>query len=237
MKIMIYKMKLITLLLAAGSLVLPSAASEEFPQLTPTSRFDSVGMAYARDGKMRIEIRKVHLEAAKTGGSRHLSLLVLFEPTSRAFSWRLQATDESAAMPPQGASQISDEQAVFVKDGEIVDFWALMFRLYIRDCHGHASSMDDAEAKSLASASQSIASGEDLVGNGQDMRVVSFAAISNEFLFPPMSETPSVLAPRVVDVGWNADEQRWIVTLEARWRAVLTLDSDYKLMSIKKIDY
>jgi hypothetical protein len=208
-------------------------AAGSTPHLTASSRFDSEDTAYTPDGTVKIELREVQTVATGTEEPEHLSVFVLFEPTSKAFTWRLQASDET------GRSKISrfkNEHAAFLKDGEIVEYWTLMFRIYIRDYRGHASSMDDAETKALEAASRSIASKENLLGNGRDMRVVALTGIDSDFLCPPMSEAPSVVAPNVTDVRWDGDKQHWIVTLQARWIEEITLDADYNLVSMKKVE-
>lgn len=95
--------------------------------------------------------------------------------------------------------------------------------------------MDDAETKALREASQSIESGEDLLGNDRDFRVVSSPAIDNDFLYPPMNTAPSILGPKVTGVRWDSDKQYWILTLQARWKAEITLDVDYNLVSMKRV--
>jgi hypothetical protein len=235
-KIMAYGMKLIALLSAAGALLLPPAAAWGATQLTATSRFDSAGTAFAREGKVKIEIREVHAESKGTGGPRYLAVFVLFEPTSGAFSWQAYDTEKDATASSLNISQFNDENAAFVKDGAIVDFWAIGFSMYIRDYHGRASSMDDAETKALRAESQSIESREYLLGNGRDLLVVSLAAINDDFLFAPMRPVPSIEDPRVTDVLWDVDKQQWIVTLQGRWKAEITLDADYKLVSMKKVE-
>lgn len=136
---MVYGRKLIALLSAGGALLLPTVAAGRALQLTTTSQFDSVGTAYTNEGKVKIEIREVHTEATGTEVPRHLTMFVLFEPTSGAFSWRAHDTQKAAAATSRSISPFNDENAAFLKDGELVDFWALMFNLYIRDCHGRAS--------------------------------------------------------------------------------------------------
>ena len=225
-------MKLIVLLTVASALLLPKVAAGSIPHLTASSRFDSEDVAHTSDGTMKIELREVQTESTGTEGPKRLSVFVLFDPTSTAFTWRLLLTDETGR---SRIPQFKNENVVFLKDGEIVDFWALMFRIYIRDCHGHASSMDDAEAKALEAASRSIASKENLLGNGEDTRVVALTGIDSDFLYPPMSEAPSVVTPKITDVRWDEDKQHWIVTLQARWKAEVTLDADYKLLSAKRV--
>ena len=229
---MAYGMKLIILLSVASALLIPNAAAGSTPQLTVSSRFDSEDIAYTPDGKVKIELREVQPEAKGTEEPRHLSVFVLFDPINKAFTWRLQVSDET------GRSKISrfkNENAALLKNGEIVEFWSLLFRIYIRDYHGHASSMDDAESKALEAASLSIASKENLLGNGKDMRVIALSGIGSDFLYPPMSEAPSVVAPKVSNVRWDEDKQYWTFTLEGRWKAEVTLDVDYNLVSIKNI--
>ena len=229
---MAYGMKWIILLSVASALLLPKAAAGSTPQLTVSSRFDSEDVAYTPAGKVKIALREVQTEATGTQEPKHLSVFVLFDPTSKAFTWRIQVSNETGKSK---VSQFKNEHAAFLKNGEIIEFWALLFRIYIRDYHGHASSMDDAESKALEAASLSIASKENLLGNGKDMRVVALTGINSDFLYPPMSEAPSIIAPKVTNVRWDEDKKYWAVTLEGRWKAEVTLDVDYNLASINDI--
>ncbi len=200
--------------------------------LVATSRIDSVGSAYTPDGKVKIEIREVHTEAGEAKKPRHLSVLVLFEPESGAFSWRV--TDTDATNTSWSTLQFKEDQAAFLKDGEIVDFRDLWYRLFVRTYRGRASSIDDAEAKALKAAGESI----DPLGpldKSQDVHEISLRALGPDFMSPPMSAVPSNLTAKVTDVQWDCDKQHWIVTLEARWKAEVTLDADYKLVSIKHV--
>jgi hypothetical protein len=183
-----------------------------------------------------MDLREVRAEATGTEGPKQYSVFVLFEPTSGAFSWRFQAFNEAAHTPSSGVQGFNDDHAEFFKDGEIVDFWALMFRMYIRDYHGRASSMDDAETKALVAARHAIDDRDNLLGNGRDLIVVSIAEISNDFLYPPMSATASVTAPKVTSVRWDQGMHRWNLTLQGRWAAAITLDEKFKLLSIKRLD-
>lgn len=223
--------KLITLLAVCISPV-TIMAEGGIHQLAATSRFDSVGTAYTPDGKVKIDIREVHTEVAGAKGPRHLSVLVLFEPESGAFSWRV--TDTDVTKTSWNTLQFNDEQAAFLKDGEIVNFRALWYRLFIRAYRGRASSMDDAEAKSLKAASGAI----DPLGSvnkGQDVQEVSLAVLGPDFMTPPVSVVPSTLTTKITDVRWDGDKQQWIVTLQARWTEDVTLDADYNLVSMKKV--
>ena len=230
---MAYGTKLIVLLSVASALLSPLIAAASAPQLTPHSRFDDEYIAYTRDGTVKLKLREVQTEANGKVESKHLSVFVLFDPTSRAFTWRLQVYEEA------GRSTIAQFKngngAAILKDGQIVVFWAVMFRIYIRDCHGHASSIDDAEAKALEAASQFIASGG-LLGNGEDFRAVLLKGIDYGFLYPPMSMAPSVSIPQISDLRWDEDKQHWILTLKARWIEEVTLDGDYNLVSMKKVE-
>jgi len=205
---MAYGMKWAVLLSAARILLLPTEAVGGIPQLTAISRVDSVGSAYTPNGKVKIRIREIRTAPEGPNGSRSLSVLVLFEPDSGAFSWRVTEADTD---PSWRIKEFNNAQAAFVRDNEIVDFRALWYRLFVRVNSARASCIDDAEGKALKAASESIEASGNLEKD-QDVRVVSFAYLSSDFMNPPTSVAPSDLAPKVNNVQW--DGKHWIVTLQ-----------------------
>ncbi len=208
----------------------PETKARSLTQLNATARADSDSFAYTPNGRVKIKLREIRMEPAGPNGSRPLSLLVLFEPDSGAFSWRVtQAADTDRSWR---IKEFNKEQAAFVKDDEIVDFRALWYSLYVRVYRGRASSMEDAERKALKAASESLKATENL-DKAQDVHVVSLADLSPDFLNPPMSVVPSDVAPKVTNVQW--DGQHWIVTLQALSTVEVTLDSNYALVSMDEV--
>jgi hypothetical protein len=234
---MVYGIKWIALLSIAGALLLPTAAAGAIPQLTARSRVDSVGTAFTSSGNVKIELREVRTEAMGLKKPRPLSVLVIFEPESGVFSWRV--TDADLTNPSWRIAQFKDGQAAFFKDGEIIDFRSIWSPpvIYIHAYRSHASNMDDAETQALKAASAS--SIEPTKGNleeGQGARVVSLVGLNSDFIYPPGNAFPAVLAPKVTNVRWDGDGQHWIVTLQARWTAEITLDVDYNVVSMEKVE-
>ena len=94
---MAYEIKWIALLSVVGAFLLPTAAVGAMPQLTAKSQVDRFGTAYTPNGNVKIELREVRTEAMGLTEPRPLSLLVIFEPESGAFSWRV--TDDNFNRP------------------------------------------------------------------------------------------------------------------------------------------
>ncbi|MGD0888910.1 MAG: hypothetical protein ABR889_06660 [Acidobacteriaceae bacterium] len=234
---MAYEIKWIALLSVVGAFLLPTAAVGAIPQLTAKSQVDSVGTAYTPNGNVKIELREVRTEAMGLTEPRPLSVLVIFEPESGAFSWRV--TDADLATPSLRIAELKDEQAVFLKDGEIIDFRSVWSPpvIYVRAYRGHASNMDDAEAQALNAASaSSLDPREGNLEAGQGARVVSLVGIGSDFFYSPDNSFPEVPIPKVTAVRWDGGAQHWIVTLQARWKAEITLDAYYSLVSMKKVE-
>lgn len=106
-------------------------------------------------------------------------------PSSRAFSWRVFDADPN---PSWQLIQFRNSQVVFLKDSQLVDLMALgsPTRLIIHESHGHASKMDDAQAKAFRAASEAI----DPLGtldNVPDSYTVSLISLGHDFVSPPMS--------------------------------------------------
>ena len=226
-----YELRLAALLLIFAGLLPAPAPLGQVPQLAAKSRADSTGTALSPNGKVSIDLREVQTETSRADGQVLLSVLVIFEPKSGSFSWRATPAGDA---PSWRISQFNDGQAAFLRDGEVVDFRALGGppRLFIHAYRGHASNMEQAEAKALEAASGSISPRGDL-DNGQNVHVVSLLGLGFDFINPPTSESTNI-TPKVTDVRW--DGTRWLVTLKARWTAQITLDARYNLLSMKRVE-
>jgi len=201
------------------------------PQLTVRSRFNSAGSALTPQGKVRLELREVRTDAILSDGPAILSVLVLFEPKSGAFSWRLDLADVTASWR---TLQFTDGQVAFLKDGEIIHFMAMDGppRLFVLAFRGHASSMDDAEVQALRAAHEATKH-RGWLDPGPNTRVISLLNLDRDFTIPPMSVASSI-APKVIDVQW--DGSHWTVILKARWTEAITLDANYNLVSMRKVE-
>jgi len=223
------KTRKIVLLIALGVMRLSAVAAEH--HLTAISRSDDIGSAHTQRGKVKLLLREIRTESVGAVGSRPLSLLVLFEPKSGSFSWRATDADSS---PSSRAQQFNDAQAAFVTEGQLVDVRALAGppRLFIRTYRSHAAIMDDAEAKALTAASEAI----DPQGNlekSQGVRVISLASLGRDFTNSQMNVV-SGADPKVTEARW--DGEHWIVTLQAIWKATITLDPNFNLVSMQKAE-
>jgi len=182
---------------------------------------------------VKLELREVRTDVVLPDGPAKLSVLVLFEPNSGAFLWRLDLADVSASLR---ALQFADGQAAFLKDGEIIHFRAMDGppRLFVLEFRGHASSMDDAEAQALKAAGESTKH-RGWLDPGPNTRVISLLNLDRDFTVPPLSVATSIM-PKVTDVRWDADAHHWVVTLKARWTAEVILDANYNVVSMRKIE-
>ena len=151
------RIRISTVLLALGILPLSMMAAGGIPQLTETSHFDDVGNAYSEEGTVKLELREVRTEEiVENAKPVPLRILVLFEPHSGAFSWRVFGDDLLGADAPSQSLVFKNYRAVLLKDNRLVEFIVALAptRLFINEYSGHASSMDDAEAQALRSASE-----------------------------------------------------------------------------------
>jgi hypothetical protein len=90
--------------------------------------------------------------------------------------------------------------------------------------------MNDAVTKALKAASESI----DPLGDLEKvpgMHVISLLTVGRDFT----SVLPSNLDidPKVANVQW--DGSHWTVSLSARWTEEIILDSDFKVVSMRKV--
>jgi hypothetical protein len=225
-------------LFGALSILLPPLSAEDAnSHVVVKSRFNNVWTADSTSGKVNIGLREIRVEVAGPYGRPVPErIVVLFEPESRVFSWFVVGEDSRAADTSRQTRALEKERVVFFRDGSLVIFMGgISPKLYVRDFRDNAISMDDAEAKAL------IASTE--FHNPPDMQdeeklwhtVMLKKALGLDFVLPPGSEGGELL-PKVTGVQWDGDKQHWIVTLQARWKAEITLDADYKLVSMKRVE-
>jgi hypothetical protein len=224
---------IITVLLTLGTAAVTMTTKAQARQLEEKSHIDTFVNAYSPSGKVRVDLREVRTEIMGAKGPIALSVLVMRDPSSGAYSWRAHTADPTD--PSWRSQQLNDDQAVFLKDGEFTDFMSLSIplRLFIHQYHGHATDMNDAVTKALKAASESI----DPLGDLEKvpgMHVISLLALGRDFT----SAFPSNLDidPKVVNAQWDGDKQQWIVTLRARWAEEITLDADYNLVSMRKVE-
>jgi hypothetical protein len=92
--------------------------------------------------------------------------------------------------------------------------------------------MDDAEAQALTAASEATKH-RGWLDPGPNTRVISLLNLGRDFTIPPLSVATSI-TPKVTNVQW--DGSHWIVTLQARWTAEITLDANYNVVSMRKVE-
>ncbi len=206
------------------------------PQLTVLSRSDGEDVAYTTDGTVKVNLRRVHVKETNAR-PEFKDLWVLFDPTTRAYTWEYTNSREVLSDPSNNFVWFKKQHKAFLRNGTLVDFWMKLFEVCIYDNNGFASNLDDAETRSLSAVSRSIEAGDFLFGNNGDMRVVQLKSlnyIGNDFLSPPMSSIPTVL-PDILKVQWDEDKKHWILKIKGRWNAEAILDEDYKLVSTRRL--
>jgi hypothetical protein len=160
----------------------------------------------------------------------------LFEPESGAFTWYVVGEDSIVTNTSRQARAIENECVVFLKDGSLVLFMGggVLPKLYVRDFRGNAINMDDAEGKALMEAAQfhrpPSKKDEDLIWHS-----IVLTALGRDFVSPPDSVAGGP-SPKVTGVKWDENKQHWKITLQARWIEEISLDADYDLVSMKKVE-
>ena len=218
-----------------GILLQPLSAASSDPHLVATARFDDHWTAYSTGGKVKIDLREVQVEATGPYGKPvPYRIVVIFEPLSGTFSWRIFSEDSPRTMMSRQTLAYKKERAVFLKENHLISFMAEMapLNLNIQDVSGHASNMDDAEAKALTAAAK-LSHPTGILDFAQQLHIVPLTGLSVDFVHSPGN---AIFGPQptVTDVQW--DGKYWTVTLEARWKEAITLDSDYTLISMRKVE-
>ena len=219
-------------LLALGMVAFTMRGAGQVRSLSEHLHSNNSGHAFTPGGRINVDLREVQTEIEGAKGPMALSVLVIFDPKSGAYSWR--AHSSNPADPSWRSKQFNEEQAAFLEDGEFTDFVALPtpLRLLVRPYRGHASDLNDAAEKSLKEASKSL----DPLGDlqlSQGVHVIPLLAMGRDFTSNPMSVTLFDVTPRVTNVQW--DGKHWTVILTARWTEEIILDSDFKVISMQKV--
>ncbi len=200
-------------------------------------RFDGALAPDSSSGKVPIQVRELRVALEGPYGKLVAHrILILFAPGSGTFSWSVNPEDSSSTDSSRQSRALQNERAVFVKDHRIFVFSAGAGTLYIQDRCDHASTMDEAETKALTAAAgdNSPAGSLDTIRYTEGQwRTVTLDGLSHDFLSEPFSAAVPAAA-KVIRVQWNGTH--WKVDLKARWIEELTLDSDFKVISMRKIE-
>ncbi|MGD0097885.1 MAG: hypothetical protein ABSB60_15455 [Terracidiphilus sp.] len=199
-----------------------------------TSQSDGTGSAYSVGGKVSVELREVRYTQVFPGGkAMPLRVFLLFEPRSGAFSW-IVTDDLSNSDGDIQTNLFKNYRAVFLRDGSLITFTPQMAPLMLRvqESRDHASSMDEAQNQALGFVS----------GLKDPPRDVELArpvhTIRLDRLIPDLVSDPASQSfgpdPKVGEVRWNG--QQWTVILKSRWTEAITLDTQYKVVSLKPLD-
>lgn len=227
-----YRIWTITVLLALGTGAVTLRGTGQVHPLVQKSHLDGTGSVFTSHGKVRVDLRAVLTEIEGTKGPIAVSVLVIRDPNSGAYSWRVHTAEPTD--PFWRMKQFNDTQAIFLKNDKFTDFMVLPIplRLFVHQYSGRTSNMNEAVDKSLRKASESLHPFGD-VETMQGIRVVSLSAVGRDFTSKSMSEIGSEVMPKVSNVQW--DGKHWTVTLKARWIEKIILDSDFDLISMRKI--
>jgi len=229
--------KLLPRLLLLALLVplsLPAQAGGPDSRFVVTTRFDDAWSAYSTTGKTKIELREIRVEGTGAYGKTVPErILVIFEPRSGAFSWCLFGEDSVATDASNQTKAFENKRAVFLKGDSLVVFMGgISPKLYVRDFRGHATDINDAEAQALRGATE-FPTPPGMREEAQLWHIVQLPSLGRDFISPPMSAAVGP-DPRVTDVRW--DGQNWMVTLQGRWTEQITLDPNYNVVSMQKVE-
>lgn len=227
-----YRISMITVLLALGTGAITLDGIGQVRQRVEKSHVDGSGTVFTPHGKGRVDLRVVLTEIKGTKGPIAVSVLVIRDPSSGAYSWRAHPADPMT--PSFVLQRFNDSQAAFLEHDEFIDFMVLPtpLRLFVHKYRGRAADMNEAVDRSLEDASKSLHTLGD-VETPQSVHVVSLLEVGRDFTSNPGSVMVYDMMPRVTDVQW--DGEHWTITLKARWTEDIVLDSDYTVISMKKV--
>jgi hypothetical protein len=190
--------------------------------------------AYSPSGRTGIQLREVRVNTTGPYGKPvpH-RVFLLFDPKSGAFSWHV-AIDGNPSDTLEQTNWFKRNRAAFLKDNSIYIFTAESgpLAIYVQGPSGHASNIDNAEEQAIraTSALNDPPGNVDIV---QPWKVALLSGLSADFAHAPGSATQGP-DPKVIGLDW--DGEHWIVTLKARWTEAVTLDADYNVVSMRKVE-
>jgi hypothetical protein len=193
-------------------------------------RCDRTGHVSSPSGETRVLVREVRTESVAPRGPIPLSVLVLFEPKTGAYSWQVNEADE--ADPSARISEFNNADTAFLKDGDIILIRPVWYGLFVHAIPHRALSLDDAEAKSMNAIRESV-SPTDEVLESQNAPKISLSPLAPDFLDRSTGSMRTSERPKVANVRWEGGN--WLVTLQGHWTALVTLDSNLNPTSISKV--
>jgi hypothetical protein len=233
---MIAKIGFAALILAGFIVPSTSAGDSTGIRLRDKSHTDSTSAIPSASGNVMVKLREVQTEIPGSAGvDWQLSVLVIFEPNSGAFSWR--ATPADPDDPSWRISEFKSGQTAYLKNGTIIDFRAMPLSaiLLVHEYHDHASSMNEAEEKALAAASSVVDPGHRLnLEAQQHVQTVPLPQLGIGFVSMDAMSAIATITPKVTDVSWDGKD--WTVDLLGSWKERIVLDSNYTVVSMRKIE-
>jgi hypothetical protein len=228
-----FRIWMIKVLLALGTVGVTTEVIGQVHRFVESSHVDGSGSVFTSGGRVKVDLREVRTEMDGAKGPIALSVLVMRDPKSGAYSWQTHTADP--ANPSLRSQQFNDSQAAFLKHDEFTDFMVLPtpLRLFVHQHNGRAHNMNEAVDRSLKEAGAALQPRGD-VETTQGLRAIPLLAVGRDFTSNPMSVTVFDVMPKVTNVQW--DGKYWTVTLQARRRAVVTLDGDYTVVSMRKVE-
>jgi hypothetical protein len=207
--------------------------------LAEISHMDGEGTVYTTQGPLPVQLREIQTELTSPDGTRSsLDILVLFEPFSGQFFWKVSRGNPES--PAWRICEFRRSHAAFLKDGAIVYFRTFWGRdsIFVRHYRGRASDMEDAERRTLRDASYTIDLEDPFATETKGYeRQVPLAGLDRLFVTLPHTLPGGTivgrLTPRITAVRW--DGRHWVVTVRCRWTEEVTLDANYSLVSIFNI--
>jgi hypothetical protein len=193
-------------------------------------RCDRTGHVSTLNGEASIVVREVRTESLTPRGPLPLSVLVLFDPKSGAYSWEVNRAEEED--PSARISGFNAEHRAFLKDGEILLIKPEWYTLFVHAIPYRASSLGDAEAKSMEAIRESVSPTDERLENPK-AREVSLSPLAPEFLDRSTGSMLFSERPKVTNMRWEGGN--WLLTLQGHWTALVTLDSNFNSVSMSRV--
>lgn len=181
----------------------------------PLSADTSAGNITLAAREMQVDIR---FPSGKTGRG---GMLVLFDPASGRFFWQLTWLPKESANIPM-LNNFTSNSRIYLAADRMTVFTCRAPVLLIYDSDDKAKDLQSAETMALQSATNELDAREARTAprGPRAGRTIPLSVIGNDFLVPPHSAAFH-LPVKILNISRSG--QKWQVTLQGRWKALLTL--------------
>jgi hypothetical protein len=202
-------------------------------RVTTTSTWNDILRVSTPEGIVPLQARELHVKVRYPSGKEGaVELFVFYEPQSHLYLWSYQFSEVPEVADPM--ERYCSSVALSIADGRMTLF-SMGSDLFIRQFSQKASSLDDAQQRTLVDATTRLSNMKRETDDFHPLRWVEIGKqLSRDFYFAPDQVAPPLERPRVLQSSYS--DGAWQVILQGQWKARVTLTKNYDLVKVERID-